>query len=285
MRRINFFKMHGLGNDFVVLDGRRTPIVIDPTAASALADRHTGIGCDQLIVIEPAQAPAARAFMRIINADGSEAEACGNATRCVAWLIGQETGEKRFGIETVAGLLRSELLADGRVAVDMGPVRTDWRDIPLARRMDTAWVRLAAGPLAQPVCGNIGNPHATFFVPDADAIDLALLGPVLEHDSLFPERANIGVATVRDREHIRLRVWERGAGLTRACGSGACAALAASYRRGLTGRAATVTLDGGDLDIAWRDDDPDGDAPGHVVMTGPATLVFEGSFDAALLGR
>jgi diaminopimelate epimerase len=285
MRRIDFFKMHGLGNDFVVLDGRRTPIAIDAVAARAVSDRHTGIGCDQLIVIEPARAPQAHAFMRIVNADGSEAEACGNATRCVARLIGEETGETRIGIETVAGLLRAELLPDARIAVDMGPVRTDWRDIPLARRMDTNRVNLVAGPLAQPVCGNIGNPHATFFVDDADAVDLARLGPVLEHDPLFPERANIGVATVRDREHVRLRVWERGVGLTRACGSGACAALVAAHRRRLTGRFATVTLDGGDLDILWREADPSDNEPGHVVMTGPAALVYEGSFDAALLGR
>jgi len=285
MRRIDFFKMHGLGNDFVVLDARREPIVLDAIAARGLADRRTGIGCDQLIVIEPARLPAARAFMRIVNADGSEAEACGNATRCVAWLIGQEVAEPRFGIETVAGLLQAELLADGRVAVDMGPVRTDWREIPLARRMDTTRVKLTVGPLAQPVCSNIGNPHATFFVPDAEAIDLALLGPVLEHDPLFPERANIGVATVRDREHIRLRVWERGAGLTPACGSGACAALAAAYRRRLTGRFATVTLDGGDLDILWQEDDQNDNEPGNIVMTGPAMLVYEGGFDAGLLGR
>ena len=285
MRRIDFFKMHGLGNDFVVLDGRREPIALDAMAARALADRRTGIGCDQLIVIEPARLPAARAFMRIVNADGTEAEACGNATRCVAWLIGQEIAEPRFGIETVAGLLRAELLTDGRIAVDMGPVRTDWREIPLARRMDTTRVKLTAGPLAQPVCGNIGNPHATFFVPDAEAIDLAMLGPMLEHDPLFPERANIGVASVPDSEHIRLRVWERGAGLTPACGSGACAALAAAYRRQLTGRFATVTLDGGELDIVWHEDGPDDNEPGHIVMTGPAMLVFEGSFDAGLLGR
>jgi diaminopimelate epimerase len=279
MRRIEFFKMHGLGNDFVVLDARREPIALDATAARAVADRHTGIGCDQLIVIEPPRAPAARAFMRIVNADGSEAEACGNATRCVAWLIGEETGEPQMAIETVAGLLGVELSPDGRIAVDMGPARTDWRDIPLARRMDTNWIKLSAGPLAQPVCTNIGNPHATFFVADADAVDLATLGPVLEHDRLFPERANIGVATVADPEHIRLRVWERGAGLTRACGSGACAALVAAHRRRLTGRRATIALDGGELDVWWREED------GHVVMTGPAALAFEGSFDAALLGR
>ena len=278
MGPIAFFKMHGLGNDFVVLDSRRTLIAIDEAAARALADRHTGIGCDQLIVIEPPRLPQAPVFMRIFNPDGSEAEACGNASRCVAALIGEESGADRVRLETLAGLLDAEMLSDGRVAVDMGPARTDWRDIPLARTMDTLAVDVAAGPLAGPVCTNIGNPHATFFVADADSVDLATLGPVLEHDALFPERANIGVATVRSRERIRLRVWERGAGITRACGSGACAALVAAHRRGLTGRRATVMLDGGDLDIRWRDDL-------HVVMTGPATLAFKGSFDAALIGR
>ncbi|HVB16206.1 MAG TPA: diaminopimelate epimerase [Stellaceae bacterium] len=280
MRRLSFLKMHGLGNDFVVLDGRRTAVAIDPASARALADRHTGIGCDQLIVIEKPHQSGVQAFMRILNADGSEAEACGNATRCVAALIARESGAQRVRLETVAGVLDAEMLDDGRVAVDMGPVRTQWRDIPLAREMDTLAVDLAAGPLANPVCTNIGNPHATFFVADADAVDLAALGPALEHDPLFPERANIGVATVCDPARIRLRVWERGAGLTLACGSGACAAAVAAHRRGLTGRQVTVVLDGGELAITWREE---GD--GHVVMTGPAAFAFEGSFDAALLGR
>jgi diaminopimelate epimerase len=276
MRRIAFRKMHGLGNDFVVIDRRCEPAAIDAAAARALADRHRGIGCDQLILIEAPRQPAAQAFMRILNADGSEAEACGNATRCIARLIAEETGKQQVRLETLAGLLDAELLSAGRVAVDMGPARTSWRDIPLAREMDTLCVDLAAGPLASPVCTSIGNPHATFFVADADAVDLAALGPRLEHDALFPERANIGVATVRGPERLRLRVWERGAGITQACGSGACAALVAGHRRGLTGRHATVALDGGDLDIRWRED-------GHVIMTGPATLAFEGSVDAALL--
>jgi diaminopimelate epimerase len=276
MRKIAFRKMHGLGNDFVVIDSRRETAAIDAAAARALADRHRGIGCDQLILIETPRQPAAQAHMRILNADGSEAEACGNGIRCIALLIAEETGERRVCLETLAGLLDAELLPDRRVAVDMGPARTSWRDIPLAREMDTLWVDLAAGPLARPVCTSIGNPHATFFVADADAVDLARLGPLLEHDALFPERANIGVATVRGPERIRLRVWERGAGLTQACGSGACAALVAAHRRGMTGRHATVALDGGDLDILWRED-------GHVIMTGAATLAFEGSVDAALL--
>jgi diaminopimelate epimerase len=278
MATIPFLKMHGLGNDFVVLDARRDPIVIGAAAARALTDRRTGIGCDQLIVIEPPRDAPAHAFMRILNADGSEAEACGNGTRCVARLLAEETGERRVRLQTLAGLLEGEPLADGRVAVDMGPARTDWRDIPLAQPMDTLNAEIAAGPLTGPACTNIGNPHATFFVADAEAVDLAALGPVLEHDALFPERANIGVAAVRDPARIRLRVWERGVGITRACGSGACAALVAAHRRGLTGRYATVALDGGDLEICWRED-------GHVVMTGPATLAFSGSFDAALIGR
>jgi diaminopimelate epimerase len=276
--QIPFRKMHGLGNDFVVLDARREAIAIDAAAARVLADRRIGIGCDQLIVIEPAPTAAALAFMRILNADGSEAEACGNATRCVAWLLADELGEQRVRLQTIAGLLEAELRPDGSVAVDMGPARTDWRDIPLARMTNTLRADIAAGPLAGPVCTNIGNPHATFFVADADAVELDEFGPVLEHDKLFPERANIGVASVIDVERIRLRVWERGVGITRACGSGACAALVAAHRRGLVGRHATVVLDGGELDIAWRED-------AHVIMTGPVTLAFEGSFDTALLGR
>jgi diaminopimelate epimerase len=282
MANIPFRKMHGLGNDFVVLDGRRQSIAIDAAAARRLADRRTGIGCDQLILLEPPRHPAAQVFMRIINADGNPAEACGNGTRCIAALIGQETGAAHVCIETVAGLLQARLAADAGVAVDMGVAvdlgvpRTDWRDIPLARAMDTLWVDLALGPLREPVCTNMGNPHATFFTADAEAIDLAGLGPRLECDPLFPARANIGVATVLGPDLIRLRVWERGAGVTRACGTGACAALVAASRRGLTGRQATVALDGGALDILWRDD-------GHLVMTGPASLSFEGSFDPALL--
>jgi diaminopimelate epimerase len=276
MGKIGFLKMHGLGNDFVVLDGRGAAIALDAGGARALADRRTGIGCDQVILLEPPRHPAAQVLMRIRNPDGSEAEACGNATRCVADLLCRETGEGRVRIETVAGLLTAEAMPDGRVAVDMGPARLGWEEIPLARAMATDRVELALGPLALPVCTNIGNPHATFFVDDADAIDLAALAPVLEHDPLFPERANIGVAAVRDRRNIRLRVWERGAGITRACGSGACAAVVAAHRLGLAERQAVVELDGGTLDIAWCQD-------GHVIMTGPVALSFEGAFDANLL--
>ena len=276
MGGISFLKMHGLGNDFVVLDARARPLALDAAAARALADRRTGIGCDQLVLLEPPRHPAAHVFMRIRNADGGEVAACGNATRCVALLLARERGERHVRIDTLAGLVEAEILSDGAIAVDMGPARTLWHEIPLAREMETGHVDLALGPLAAPVCTNIGNPHATFFVADAEAVDLAALGPALERDPLFPERANIGVAAVADRSHIRLRVWERGTGLTRACGTGACAALVAACRRGLAERRATVALDGGALDIFWRED-------GHVVMTGPAAIAFAGAFEPALL--
>jgi diaminopimelate epimerase len=275
--RVPFRKMHGIGNDFVVLDQRRDPAPIDAAAARILADRHTGIGCDQLLLLEPPRDPRAQVFMRILNPDGNEAEACGNGTRCVATLIAAETGRRDVAIETVAGLLPATIDEAGVATVDMGEPRFGWQDIPLVHEMDTLHVDLRCGPLADPVCTNIGNPHATFFVEDAEAVDLAELGPRLEHDKLFPERANIGVATVRDRGTIRFRVWERGAGITLACGSGACAAMVAARRRGLVGDRAAVLLDGGPLTVEWP-----GDA--FVLMSGPAALSFEGTFDTALIG-
>ena len=276
MGKVPFFKMHGLGNDFVVLDFRRGAIPLGAAAARRLADRRTGIGCDQVILLEPPHHPAAQVLMRIRNADGCESEACGNASRCVADLLHRETRDPRMRIETAAGLLEAEALTDGSFAVDMGPARMAWHEIPLSRAMDTDRVDLTLGPLSEPVCTSIGNPHATFFVDNVDAVNLAALGPALEHDPIFPERANIGIAKIGDRRSIRLRVWERGGGITPACGTGACAALVAAHRRGLTERRADVELDGGVLEIAWR-------ADGHVIMTGPATLSFEGVFDADLL--
>jgi diaminopimelate epimerase len=276
MGKVPFLKMHGLGNDFVVLDFRYGAIPFGIGAARRLADRRTGIGCDQVILLEQPRHPAAQVLMRILNADGSEAEACGNATRCVADLLYRETRDSRVRIETAAGLLEAEALTDGSFAVDMGRARTAWQEIPLSRAMDTDRVDFTSDTLTQAVCTNIGNPHATFFVGDIDTIDLAALGPALEEHPLFPERANIGVAEIRSPSAIRVRVWERGAGITRACGTGACAALVAAHRRGLAERRAIVELDGGTLDIAWRED-------GHVIMTGPAKLSFEGTFDADLL--
>jgi diaminopimelate epimerase len=274
MRGLPFLKMHGLGNDFVVLDGRARPIALSEAAARAIADRKTGVGCDQLIILEPS--PRADAFMRIHNADGGEVEACGNATRCIAALLFRESGRDEAAIETGAGLLKAKAAPGGRVAVDMGELRTGWRDVPLAREMDTLHVDLALGPLSDPVCGSIGNPHATFFVADAEAVDLAEFGPELEHHKLFPERANIGVAQLLAPDLLRLRVWERGVGITRACGTGACAAAAAAARRGLTGRRIAVRLDGGDLEIEWR-------ADGHVLMTGPVATSFTGELSPELL--
>jgi diaminopimelate epimerase len=276
MGKVPFFKMHGLGNDFVVLDFRDGPIPFGVGAARKLADRRTGVGCDQVIMLEPPRHSAAQVLMRIRNADGTEAEACGNATRCVADLLYRETRDPRVRIETAAGLLEAAALGDGFFAVDMGLARTGWDEIPLAHAMDTDRVDLTLGLLTEPVCTNVGNPHATFFVDDVEAVDLAALGPALEHHPLFPERANIGIAEVRGPRSIRLRVWERGAGITPSCGSGACAALVAGHRRGLAERRAAVELDGGTLDIAWRED-------GHVIMTGPTALSFEGAFDADLL--
>jgi diaminopimelate epimerase len=270
-----FVKMHGCGNDFVVLDARAVPLGITPARAAALADRRLGIGCDQLLILEPApEGSNADAFMRIRNPDGAEAGACGNATRCVVERLAAETGRRHQVIRTVAGNLPADVLDDGRVTVDMGPARLDWTDVPLARRMDTLHLDLALGTVADPAACSMGNPHATFFVDDAEALPIDTLGPALEQDKLFPERANIGFAQVLAPERIRLRVWERGAGLTLACGSGACAALVNAHRRGLVGRRATVVVDGGALEVEWR-------ADGHVLMTGPVATAFTGSVDLA----
>jgi diaminopimelate epimerase len=268
--RVPFVKMHGLGNDFVVLDGRARPLpVVDARLAAALADRRTGIGCDQLILLEPAEAADFR--MRIFNADGGEVEACGNATRAVGLLHG-----KPATVETLGGMLATALVDTG-VAVEFDPPRLEWERIPLAYAMDTLAMPVGWEELENPVAVNVGNPHAVFFVPDCGAVALDRLGPLIEHDPLFPERVNVNVATVTARDAIRLRVWERGVGETRACGTGATATAIAAMRRGLTERAVTVSLQGGELAIEWRDD-------GRIVMAGPATESFRGEFDPADYG-
>lgn len=279
MNGVPFTKMHGLGNDFVVIDARNQALTLSDAQVRAVADRHTGVGCDQLIVIERSGSKLADAFMRIRNADGSEVGACGNATRCVAAVLMDEKGAQHAIIETEAGLLDAERVKNGSlrlIGVDMGEARLDWREIPLAQACDTLHVPLSLGPLADPVCTNMGNPHATFFVPDAAAIDLAELGPPLERHKIFPERANIGIAQILSPAKLRLRVWERGAGITLACGSGACAAAVAAARRGLTGRQVEVVLDGGSLFIEWLADN-------HVKMTGPVAVSFAGTLDGSLL--
>ena len=272
----DFVKMHGLGNDFVVLDARASGLALSPAAVRAVADRHRGVGCDQLIVIEPARGSTSDAWMTIYNPDGSESGACGNATRCVAWLLMGQSGDDKVVIETKAGLLDAEARGEGLVAVDMGRARLDWREIPLAEARDTLHLGIGAGPLADPVGVSMGNPHAVFFVDDVAAIDLAALGPVLEHHALFPERANIEIVQVLGPERLRMRVWERGAGITQACGTGACATLVAAARRGLCARKAEVVLDGGSLFIEWLADD-------HVLMTGPVAVAFSGTLEPSLL--
>lgn len=268
-----FVKMNGLGNDFVVVEAQGE--AFSPTAgeARAIADRKAGIGCDQLIVLSASALADVR--MRIWNADGGEVARCGNAERCVGWLIMQASGRGQASIETDAGRLEARAAGERRVAIDMGPPGLDWRDIPLAEAMDTARIELQVGPIDAPVlhtpgCVSLGNPHVVFFVADADAAPVVQVGPMIEHHHLFPQRANVGFAQVKARDRIRLRVWERGAGLTRACGTGACAALVAAHRRGLASRAATVELDGGELHVEWRE------ADGHILMTGPVAVEFTG---------
>jgi diaminopimelate epimerase len=261
---LRFHKMHGLGNDFVVIDARAAAVPMDGARARAIADRREGIGCDQLILVEGSSTHDAR--MRIWNADGGEVEACGNASRCVALLIGGVST-----VETKGGTIR--LAAnDASATVDMGAPRFGWEEVPLAYALDTARLPVAWEELAEPAVVNVGNPHAIFFVEDAQAVPLDRLGPAIEVDPLFPQRVNVNVAHVAGPHDVTLRVWERGAGLTRACGTGACATAVAAIRRGLVASPVTVTLPGGPLVIEW--------APGGSIrMSGPATHVFTGETD------
>jgi diaminopimelate epimerase len=266
--------MNGLGNTFAVFDGRDAAVHFAPEAIRALGE-DSAIGFDQMITLERSPG-GADVFMRIHNKDGSEVDACGNATRCVAWLMMGETGARAASIETNAGLLRAfDTGLPETVAVDMGRPRFGWQEIPLSRPFaDTRAIDLSFGPVDAPILSapsavSMGNPHAIFFVDDVDAIDLGRIGPILEHHPLFPERANISLAHVTARDAITLRTWERGAGLTRACGTAACAGAVAAMRKGLADRAVTMTLPGGPLRVEWRDDD-------HVLMTGPVETEFTG---------
>ena len=268
MDPVSFVKMHGLGNDFVIIDARERAAPLPSCAIRTIADRRVGVGCDQLIRLEPSV--TGEAFMRIWNPDGSEAEACGNGTRCVARLLMEETGRDDAGIETRSGLLTARRRGPEMFDVDMGRPRFGWRDIPLARPSDTLQVDLGDAAPSPATCINIGNPHAILFVEDCDAVDLATTGSLLERHTLFPQRANISFATVETESRVRARVWERGAGATLACGSAACAVAVAGHRRGLTLRHVTVALPGGDLDLDWHED-------GHIHMTGPASLVCRGT--------
>ena len=277
---IGFRKMNGLGNDFVVLDARSRALGLGSDVVRAIADRKEGIGCDQIIALEPSR--KADVFMRIWNADGGEVGACGNAARCVAALVAAERGEPKISIETESAVLGATVNGDGSVTVDMGSPRFAWDEIPLSEPFhDTRRIELQVGPIDAPVLHtpsvvNVGNPHCLFFVDDVAAHDLARFGPMLEHHPLFPERANISLVQVTGPDALKVRTWERGAGLTRACGTAACAAAVAAARRELVGRKVRVSLPGGDLNIEWRESD------GHILMTGPYALDFEGTLPAAL---
>ena len=275
---VPFLKMNGLGNDFVVIDARKHGLTPGPDAARRIADRHRGVGFDQLLIIGEGK-HGADAEMRIWNADGDEVESCGNGTRCVASLIMAETGKARMSLWTKGGLLDCTREGDDRITVDMGAPKLDWQEIPLAERMDTRILDIKMGPIDAPVlfgpsAVNMGNPHCIFFVDNAEAHDLRKIGPMLEYHPLFPERANITIAQVMSKAEIRAHVWERGVGQTLACGTAACATAVAAARKRLTGRQVRVVLDGGPLDIEWRESD------GHVLMTGPTELSFTGTLPA-----
>jgi diaminopimelate epimerase len=269
---ISFTKMHGLGNDFVVLDLRDGTAAPGADAARAIADRRRGVGCDQIILIEPTTMPGADVRLRFLNADGSESGACGNGTRCVASRLMEQTGAARLVMETGAGRLEAMPAEDGGYTVNMGPAWLDWQEIPLAEEADTLHLDIALGPLTDPAAVNMGNPHCIFFVDDAEDIELSTLGPQIEHHPLFPERTNVEVATVVDRGRIRLRVWERGAGITLACGSGACATAVAAVRRGLGDRRVELIMDGGSLTAEWAEN-------GDVFLTGPVATSFSGTLE------
>jgi diaminopimelate epimerase len=271
---LHFRKMNGLGNDFVVFDARKRSLAMDEAKARAIADRRTGIGCDQLIVLEPSS--KADVTMRIWNNEGGEVESCGNATRCIADILFDEKKASRATIDTKGGFLVAEKGGDRLVTVDMGAPRFDWQDIPLSEKFhDTRYIDLHVGPvdapsIDRPSVVNVGNPHCIFWVKDLDVVDLAKIGPMLEHHPLFPRRANITLARIDDRKHVVIKVWERGAGLTKACGTAACAVMAAGFRLKRLDAQATITLPGGDLFMAIRESD------GHVIMTGPVEYEFEG---------
>jgi len=274
---LRFLKMHGLGNDFVIIDARGavdppSNAVMSPALAKALGDRHRGVGFDQLAVIS--EAGHADATVTYWNSDGTDGGVCGNATRCVAHLLMDESGAGAISLQSANGHLTAERLSDGRIRVDMGPARTGWRDIPLAEEADTITLPLSGSPGAV----SMGNPHCVFFVADAEAVPLAEVGPHWEHHPLFPARTNVEFVQVISPDAVRLRVWERGAGITLACGSGACATVVAGVRKGLLERRVTVNVDGGALEIEWLDN-------GHVCMTGPVAHVFEGRLSPEFLAE
>jgi diaminopimelate epimerase len=274
----SFLKMHGLGNDFAIFDARAFPLPLDAAKARAIADRRRGIGCDQVIVMEPSK--GANAFMRIFNADGGEVEQCGNAARCVAYLLMAEAGVDEVKINTTGGplLCRTSDAGENRVTVDMGPPKLDWREIPMAQAVDTSSYTLAVPGFREPALEtaasvSMGNPHCVLFVENAETAPVATLGPAIEGHPWFPLRTNVEFVQRLSSRRLRMRVWERGAGITRACGTGACAAAVAANVRGLSERKVALVLDGGELEIEWRESDD------HVLMTGPVGFAFGGEVD------
>ncbi|MBU6318301.1 MAG: diaminopimelate epimerase [Alphaproteobacteria bacterium] len=272
---MKFYKMNGAGNAFVVFDARSQVLRLDPERIRQIADPTDGAGADQVIVME--RSLRGDVFMRIWNSDGSEVSACGNASRCVGWLMMEETGADRTRIETAAGPLTATRVGANLISVDMGSPLLRWEEIPLSvpqdtRALDTSFDVLSGAQLGQGGCVNMGNPHVVFFIPDLDSLDIPGIGPRIEHHPLFPQAVNVGFAQVLSRDRIRLRVWERGAGLTRACGTGACAAVVAAVRRELADRQTTVIADGGELGIHWHEDTD------RVLMTGPVELEYESRF-------
>ncbi len=272
-------KMNGLGNDFIIIDNRTLNLSFTTRQVRDLANRETGIGCDQLIVLETSD--QADIFMRIYNAEGGEVDACGNATRCVGYLLQAELGRAASLIQTNAGLLGAVVQESGDVSVDMGSPRMGWEQIPLSEEFyDTSRIELQLGPIDNPVLHspcvvNVGNPHCIFWVDDLDAHDLSKIGPFLENHFLFPEQANITLAKVESDDEVTIRVWERGAGLTKACGTAACAVVVCGVRRKLTNRAIIVNLPGGALKMEWRESDD------HIMMTGATELEYAGEFERA----
>jgi diaminopimelate epimerase len=274
---IAFRKMHGLGNDFVVFDARKQALALDAETARLLADRRVGIGCDQVIVIARGDGKI-DAVMQIRNADGGDVESCGNAARCVARLLMEETGRDTIRLDTIGGELVCRDAGNGLVAVDMGAPRLLWNEVPLAKATDTNMFHLnvdGTNHVASAV--SVGNPHVVLFVDDAEAAPVAALGARIENHPMFPERTNVEFASVTARNRLRMRVWERGVGITSACGTGACATAVAAFRRGLVGRQVEIMLDGGALKIELREGSE------HIVMTGPTSLVFTGEIDLETL--
>ncbi|MEP3475657.1 MAG: diaminopimelate epimerase [Hyphomicrobiales bacterium] len=277
MNDVSFIKMNGLGNDFAIFDSREQPLSLTAEQAVFVANRDDGVGCDQVIVLEPSS--KADVFMRILNADGSEVDACGNATRCVGRIVAGELNRAGVTIETNAGVLIAQVIGQDQVTVDMGVPKFGWEDIPLMEEFrDTRMIELQIGPIDAPVLHspsvvNVGNPHSIFWVDDVEAHDLAKFGPMLENHPMFPERANISLAQVTSKNSLILHVWERGAGLTKACGTAACAAAVCAARKKLTGRNVSVSLPGGDLQIHWREADD------HILMTGPVEVEYKGEVE------